>query len=152
MRYTIYLFTVILMATACQGIGQSRITYVPDTAMLANAFETYREQSITNRRFKHADIEPLILGRRGSAVFDVTQLGISVLKKPIYQLQYGTGPKRVMLWSQMHGNEPTATMALMDLFNFLEATGDGLDSIRNLLKTQTSLYFIPMLNPDGADV
>lgn len=152
MRYTIYLFTVILMATACQGIGQSRIIYVPDTAMLANAFETYREQSITNRRFKHADIEPLILGRRGSAVFDVTQLGISVLKKPIYQLQYGTGPKRVMLWSQMHGNEPTATMALMDLFNFLEATGDGLDSIRNLLKTQTSLYFIPMLNPDGADV
>src|SRR5690606_6866650 len=36
--------------------------------------------------------------------------------------------------------------------NFLEASGDGMDSIRNLLKNQTSLYFIPMLNPDGADV
>ncbi len=152
MKHTIYLFTVILVSAACQGIGQSRITYVPDTAMLANAFETYREPSITNRRFKHADIEPLILERQGSPAFEVTQLGISVLKKPIYQLQYGTGPKKVMLWSQMHGNEPTATMALMDIFNFLEATDDGLDSIRNLLKTQTSLYFIPMLNPDGADV
>src|SRR5690606_2054778 len=52
----------------------------------------------------------------------------------------------------MHGNEPTATMALMDLFNFLEASGDGMDSIRSVLKSQTSLYFIPMLNPDGADV
>src|SRR5690606_7701294 len=52
----------------------------------------------------------------------------------------------------MHGNEPTATMALMDLFNFLEGEGDGMDSIRGLLKTETSLYFIPMLNPDGADV
>src|SRR5690606_28823278 len=127
-------------------------TYVPDTAMPANAFETYREPSISNRRFKHADIEPLILKRQGSDVFEVTQLGVSVLKRPIYQLKYGTGAKSVMLWSQMHGNEPTATMALMDLFNFLEARGDGMDSIRNLLSEQTSLYVIPMLNPDGADV
>ncbi len=152
MRYTVYLFTVILSSAACQGIGQGRITYVPDTTMLANAYETYREPSITNRRFKHADIEPLILKRQGSEVFEVTQLGISVLKSPIYQLKYGVGPKSVMLWSQMHGNEPTATMALMDLFNFLEARGDGMDSVRNLLNEQTSLYFIPMLNPDGADV
>src|SRR5690606_40463517 len=97
-------------------------------------------------------IEPLILKRQDGDVFEVKQLGISVLKKPIYQLRYGNGPKRVMLWSQMHGNEPTATMALMDLFNFFEASGDGLDSIRNLLKRETKLYFIPMLNPDAADV
>ncbi|WP_262245394.1 M14 family zinc carboxypeptidase [Parapedobacter soli] len=152
MKHIIHLFTIVLVSAACNGVGQSRITYVPDTAMLGNAFETYREPTIATRRFKHADIEPLILKRKGSGVFDVVQLGISVLKKPIYQLKYGDGPKRVMLWSQMHGNEPTATMALMDLFNFLEASGDGMDSIRNLLKEQTSLYFIPMLNPDGADV
>ncbi len=152
MRHVIHLLTIILVSAACDGVGQSRIIYEPDTAMLGTAYETYRESAINNRRFKHADIEPLILKRRNSGVFEVTQLGISVLKKPIYQLRYGSGPKRVMLWSQMHGNEPTATMALMDLFNFLEASGDGMDSIRNLLNVQTSLYFIPMLNPDGADV
>ena len=152
MRHVIYLFTAILVSASCQGVGQGRITYVPDTAMLGNAFETYREPAIAHRRFNQADIEPLILKRQGGDAFEVTQLGISVLKKPIYQLKYGSGPKKVMLWSQMHGNEPTATMALMDLFNFLEASGDGLDSIRNLLAAQTSLYFIPMLNPDGADV
>ena len=152
MKRLVYLFVIILVSTACQGNGQSRITYVPDTARLSNAFETYREPSIVHRRFKHADIEPLISKRKGAGIFEVTQLGISVLKQPIYQLKYGQGPKKVMLWSQMHGNEPTATMALMDIFNFLEGQGDGMDSIRNLLSTQTSLYFIPMLNPDGADV
>src|SRR5690606_1732322 len=152
MKHVIHLLTIVLISTACEGVGQGRITYKPDTALLERAYEMYREASIENRRFKHADIEPLILKRRDGGAFDVTQLGISVLKKPIYQLRYGNGPKRVMLWSQMHGNEPTATMALMDLFNFLEASGDGMDSIRNLLKSQTSLYFIPMLNPDGADV
>ncbi len=141
-----------LVSAACDGAGQSRVTYEPDTAMLGKAYETYREATIKSRRFKHADIEPLILKRQGGDAFEVTQLGVSVLKKPIYQLKYGNGPKRVMLWSQMHGNEPTATMALMDLFNFLEASGDGMDSVRNLLESQTSLYFIPMLNPDGADV
>ena len=152
MRHVIHLLTIILVSAACDGLGQGRVTYEPDTAMLEKAYETYREASIKIRRFKHADIEPLILKRQGGSTFEVTQLGISVLKKPIYQLRYGNGPKRVMLWSQMHGNEPTATMALMDLFNFLEASGDGMDSVRNLLKSQTSLYFIPMLNPDGADV
>ncbi|SKB74578.1 Zinc carboxypeptidase [Parapedobacter luteus] len=152
MKHFAYLITFILISAACQGVGQRQLMYTPDTAKLAKAFETYREPTITHRRFKHADIEPLILKRKGGQVFEVTQLGVSVLKKPIYQLKYGAGPKKVMLWSQMHGNEPTATMALMDLFNFLEAEGDGMDSIRSLLKTATSLYFIPMLNPDGADV
>src|SRR5690606_26120404 len=152
MKHVIHLLTFVLISAACEGVGQSRITYEPDTAMLEKAYETYREASIESRRFKHADIEPLILKHEGSGAFEVSQLGISVLKKPIYQLKYGNGPKKVMLWSQMHGNEPTATMALMDLFNFLEASGDGMDSVRNLLKSQTSLYFIPMLNPDGADV
>lgn len=152
MKQFVYLFAIMLVSTACQGIGQNRITDVADTAMLEKAFESYREPTIVHRRFKHADIEPLILKRQGKPDFEVTQLGVSVLKKPIYQLKYGIGPKKVMLWSQMHGNEPTATMALLDLFNFLEAKGDGMDSVRNLLKEQTCLYFIPMLNPDGADV
>ncbi len=152
MRNTIYLVFVILLATACKSTGQSWIPHTPDTAMLNRAFETYREPTIAHRRFKHADMAPLITKRRGGGVFEVNQLGVSVLKSPIYELRYGTGPKKVMLWSQMHGNEPTATMALLDIFNFLEGQGDGLDSLRALLRERTSLYFIPMLNPDGADV
>lgn len=155
MRPLIYLLllSTVLPSVACQGNWFSgRVSYVPDTAMLVNAFERYREPTLTHRRFVHDDVEPLILKRRDGNTFDVNHLGNSVLKKSIYQLKYGQGPTKVMLWSQMHGNEPTATQALMDLFNFLEASDDGMDSIRTLLRERTSLYFIPLLNPDGADV
>lgn len=152
MKWIFGLLTVFWFSTACQGIGQRRMIYEPDTAMLGRAYALHKEPAITHRRFKHADIEPLLLKRKGGTAFEVTQLGVSVLKKGIYQLKYGYGDKKVMLWSQMHGNEPTATMALLDLFNFLEASGDGMDSIRTLIREKTTLYFIPMLNPDGADV
>jgi len=56
----------------------------------------------------------------------------------------------VLLWSQMHGDEATATMALADIFRFLaEAEGDAL---RERLHRALTLVFIPMLNPDGAEL
>jgi hypothetical protein len=116
---------------------------------LKNAFEKYQELSIKDRRFTHADLQPLI--QKHSVQFEVNPLGKSVLGKSISSLDWGSGKTKVMLWSQMHGNESTATMALFDLFNFLEGKGDKYEELRKLLKSQLQLKFIPMLNPDGAD-
>ena len=116
---------------------------------LKNAFEKYQEVSIKDRRFTHADLQPLI--QKHSVQFEVNPLGKSVLGKSISSLDWGSGETKVMLWSQMHGNESTATMALFDLFNFLEGQGDEYEELRKLLKSQLQLKFIPMLNPDGAD-
>ena len=116
---------------------------------LKNAFEKYQELSIKDRRFTHADLQPLI--QKHSVQFEVNPLGKSVLGKSISSLDWGSGETKVMLWSQMHGNESTATMALFDLFNFLEGKGDNYEELRKLLKSQLQLKFIPMLNPDGAD-
>lgn len=116
---------------------------------LEAAYLLHREPALTHRRFTHAELQPLIQKHANS--FSVRQLGQSVLGKPISSLTWGSGPTRVMLWSQMHGNESTATMALFDLFNFLEGKGDEFQELRDLLQTQLQLKFIPMLNPDGAD-
>lgn len=116
---------------------------------LKNAFEKYQELSIKDRRFTHADLQPLI--QKHSVQFEVNPLGKSVLGKSISSLDWGSGETKVMLWSQMHGNESTATMALFDLFNFLEGKGDKYEELRKLLRSQLQLKFIPMLNPDGAD-
>ena len=53
-----------------------------------------------------------------------------------------------MLWSQMHGDEATGTMALFDLFNFLQQDNETA----KLIKENCELLMIPMVNPDGAAV
>ena len=76
---------------------------------------------------------------------DYNILGHSVNNLPIYELNIGTGKKRILMWSQMHGNESTTTKALLDFIPWL------LDSNqKNLLNTFT-FYIIPQLNPDGAE-
>lgn len=115
---------------------------------LYQAYEQYKEPSIQGRRFKHGDILPLI--RRLRPPFEVKQAGQSIEGLSIHLVRWGNGPKTVLLWSQMHGDEPTATMALMDIFNFLSAS-DSFDALRQRLQSEVTLYFIPMLNPDGAE-
>lgn len=118
---------------------------------LHDAYETYREKSFSHRRFKHQHIVPLIEALRNQSPFTVAEAGKSFEQRTIYQVKAGNGPTPVLLWSQMHGDEATATMALFDIFNFLKAKGDGFDDLRQRLLTKTALYFIPMLNPDGAE-
>lgn len=116
---------------------------------LHDAHETYKEKTFTHRRFKQADIIPLLNAL--SAPLSVSQVGESLEKRAIYQVKAGIGPINVLLWSQMHGDEATATMALFDIFNFLQAKNDGFDGLRQTILANTSLYFLPMLNPDGAE-
>ncbi|QDH78627.1 peptidase M14 [Echinicola soli] len=118
-------------------------------AVLEAAYEQYKESAITHRRFTHADLQPLIEDHTEG--FEVTALGKSVEGRPIRQLAYGKGETKVLLWSQMHGDESTATMALFDLFNFLEGSGDDFGQIRKAIHDQLTLHFIPMVNPDGAE-
>lgn len=121
----------------------------PDLAL--DRYDSYKETSIKNRRFKHADIQPLITKIKSYPGVEVRNLGASVEGRSIQMIRIGNGPVKVMLWSQMHGDEATATMAIFDLFNFFRAS-DELDPLRKLITDNLSLYLIPMLNPDGAQV
>ena len=72
------------------------------------------------------------------------EAGKSVEGRPIHLLTLGTGERRVLLWSQMHGDEPSATPALLDLADSLLTAPEG----RPILD-QLTLLMVPMLNPDG---
>ena len=116
-------------------------------ASVLNNYPAYREHKLKDRFFKHADIETLIQKKKG---FSINEAGKSVEDRSIYLLAKGTGPVRVFLWSQMHGDEATGTMALFDLFNFLEADNAHNEIRENLLKHCT-LYFSTMINTDGLE-
>ena len=144
-----YLFLAFLATTAQAQMPSVRPVY----QQLFEAHERYREPSITTRRFKHQDIEPLLLQLRRQPGFTVTLLGKSVEGRSIYDVSFGNGPTQVLLWSQMHGNEPTATMAGLDLFNFINHSGDSaLATVRQTILDSLTVHFVPMLNPDGAEV
>jgi hypothetical protein len=115
------------------------------------AFSLYEEKALMHRRFKHADILPLLENIRSTGRFTVAEIGKSTEDRSIFRLQYGQGPIKILLWSQMHGDEPTATMALFDLFNFFNGKNDGFDAFRDDIASKMTLYFIPMLNPDGTE-
>src|SRR5690606_40217622 len=83
-----------------------------DTSTYNTIYSIYKESALKHRRFKHSDIDSLIQLHKGKSVLAVEQIGKSFEGRAIYELSYGTGEKKVMLWSQMHGDEPTATMAL----------------------------------------
>jgi hypothetical protein len=76
------------------------------------------------------------------------EVGRSVQGRPIHLATLGTGPRRILLWSQMHGDEPSATPALLDLADSLLAW--DAPEPRAILDGLT-LLMVPMLNPDGAE-
>ncbi len=109
-----------------------------------NSYDEFKEASIETRRFKHSEIQPLIDSLKSIKGFEVTTLGKSIQGRKISMISVGQGETDVLLWSQMHGDESTATAAMFDIFNYLKTDQSILKNLK--------VHFIPMLNPDGAEV
>jgi hypothetical protein len=118
---------------------------------LYNSYENFKEKSLENRRFKQSDIVPLIERLKNKNIFKVDKVGKSIEGRDIYLISLGTGKIKVFLWSQMHGDESTATAALFDIFNFFLDV-NAFPEIKKFLLSNLSIYIIPMVNPDGAEL
>jgi len=81
---------------------------------------------------------------------NINEVGRSNANREIYQIEWGKGPLKVFMWSQMHGDEPTATSALMDMFATLQKHHDK-DWVKKISETMT-IHAVPMLNPDGQEL
>ena len=106
-----------------------------------NPFPTYSsiaESKLAGRYITNTHIEPLL------SDYNHSTIGHSTSGLPIYRIRMGTGSTKVLMWSQMHGNESTTTKSLFDLFRFLNTNPDWLNHLQ--------LSIIPILNPDGAKV
>ncbi|MEN1971328.1 M14 family zinc carboxypeptidase [Luteimonas sp. MJ204] len=84
----------------------------------------------------------------GAAGFRIEALGNSAEGRPLRHVSWGDGDTRVLLWSQMHGDESTASMALADLLHFLG--GQPAHPLVQRLRERTALHVFPLVNPDGA--
>lgn len=120
------------------------------TSQLYETYETFKEPTLGKRRIKHSEIQPLINQLRANPKFEVQKVGESIMGKDLNLISIGSGDTNIFLWSQMHGDEPTATQAIFDILNFLDAPEFKKEKEEILSKLK--LHFLPMLNPDGAEV
>ncbi len=103
-----------------------------------------KEKSVLGRYVVNENIDGFLEKIKGN--FEVEIVGKSVLGLPIKSILFGTGPKKILMWSQMHGNESTTTKAVLDLINYLNSDRPKAETV---LKKCT-ITIIPILNPDGA--
>lgn len=89
-----------------------------------------------------------VLSQLSTKYFDINIKGRSVNNQPLYTVRFGNGNERVILWSHMHGNEPTTTKAVLDWLMYLQTDQDYF----NHLCTHFTICVLPMVNPDGAEL
>ena len=106
-------------------------------------FNKLKARGLEGRYITNAHIESLF--EQLPKGFLYKTIGRSELDKPIYAVKAGKGSKKILIWSQMHGNESTSTRALFDLFLSIDKMG-----FKDCLE-HCQLLVIPILNPDGAD-
>ncbi len=108
-------------------------------------YQKIKEKHLQGRYVHLDNIQPLL--KKHANHFNIEEIGKSVLGKPIFSINLGSGEKKVLAWSQMHGNESTTTKAIFDLLNLLSTARPEVKKILSSCK----ISILPMLNPDGAE-
>ena len=146
-------FAAVLFAfVTLSGLTAGAQAVAPAPQALASLWDREHVSSPVSALVDHAEVKRRIaaIAAAGSAsVLHVKQVGASLEGREIYDVSFGTGPYVVMLWSQMHGDEATATSALFDLYAYVDAHRAD-PQVAGWLAALT-VHTVPMLNPDGAE-
>jgi Zinc carboxypeptidase len=113
-------------------------------------YDLFRVSPADPSTLRCEDVERMLTRLAGSSAgaLKVERFAESYQGRPIYLATIGSGPRRVLLWSQMHGDEPTHTAVLLDLLSYLTKHAD--DKAAAEILAGTTLCALPMLCPDGA--
>jgi hypothetical protein len=122
-----------------------------DVRELAAAWEREHTSPADPYALRHRELGTRLkaIQREFPGVVRVAEAGRSVQGREIFRVSLGSGRERILLWSQMHGDEPTATCSLLDLFRFFGI--HGREPWAAAILERYTLEAIPMLNPDGAE-
>ncbi len=122
-----------------------------DVRQMAGVWEKEHISPANPYTLKHAGLKQQLekLAASFPDLVRMTAAGMSSDGREIFLITVGRGADRILLWSQMHGDEPTATCALIDLLQYF-GSHRGEAWVSAILEKYT-LLLIPMLNPDGAE-
>jgi hypothetical protein len=119
-----------------------------DLGYINRIIKNHKENSIYGRWIRLSDVEKALSKFENSSYFSSKIIGSSEESRNIREVTIGNGSKKILIWTQMHGNESTGTKAVIDLINYLNKSKD---KIRLQILTNSTIKIIPLLNPDGAE-
>jgi len=114
-------------------------------------YSKYKSVQIEQRRFEPKHYFEIMdsLSNESGGLIRKSQVGTSFKGIPISLYEVGNGKNKILLWSQMHGDESTASQSILDIFNFFISHKDCSHSACKSIFSESTLLFIPILNPDG---
>ena len=84
-------------------------------------FSNLKVQNLNGRYIANSHILPILNRLPNGFSYEIA--GRSERDQPIFAIKAGNGPIKILIWSQMHGNESTCTKALFDFIFNLENLG-----------------------------
>ena len=101
-----------------------------------------RVADLDDRRSNHTEYWRAVTPYLGRSVTE-SLAGLSAEGREIRHLTFGSGSTTVLLWSQMHGNGSTASMALADIIRFFDERPDH--ALAQRIAAGATVHMIPML-------
>ncbi len=107
-------------------------------------YQNIKNKLVAGRYIQYDILEEYLLNLPSQ--IKVKAEGESVSKRKIYSATIGHGDCKILMWSQMHGNESTTTKAILDFINYVLIDSKYAADFAG----SCTLKLIPILNPDGA--
>jgi len=111
--------------------------------------ETHHHEYSISGFISHGELQKTLqqLEKTSNGVVQVEVVGQSHKGLDIYTAKVGTGDKVILLQSEIHGNEKTGTVALLNLLKSLSTNSKEAKKIRE----EVTIVFMPMMNPDASE-
>lgn len=111
--------------------------------------ETHHHDNSISGFISHSELQKTLSQIEASSkgIVQVDVAGQSHNGLDIYTATVGTGDKVILVQSEIHGNEKTGTVALLNLLKNLSTNSKQAQEIRKEL----TLVFMPMMNPDASE-
>lgn len=111
--------------------------------------ETHHHDNSISGFISHSELQKTLSQIEASSkgIVQVEVAGQSHNGLDIYTATVGTGDKVILVQSEIHGNEKTGTVALLNLLKNLSTNSKQAQEIRKEL----TLVFMPMMNPDASE-
>lgn len=115
------------------------------TDFILAKYEQFKSKIFEKLKFTYSEFL-LSLENLDKTIFQIELLGKSFEDRDIFLIKAGKGKTKIVLWSQMHGNEPISTQGLIDFLLYLQSP-----YVEKKIFDKFTFYAIPLLNPDGAE-